>query len=154
MEIWPTGPGGRDLSSELPRWEGERPFLHGGCTRRSAKPRIPTRIGAGTRLAMVPDMDAPTPRQQAGYLRRLLRRGELEVLDPMTGGRTEAMVEVCDKNIRILPLPAASSGLAMDERRWRDLERRLRAALDLEAAEELVRAVELENARERALKAL
>lgn len=104
-------------------------------------------------------MDAPTPRQQAGYLRRLLRRGEIEVLDPHTGCRTEAMVEVCDRHIRLLPLPAEAAGreaanLPADEHRWRDIERRLRASLDLEAAEELVRAIELENARERALKAL
>ena len=30
-------------------------------------------------------MTGPTPRQQAGYLRRLLRRGEVLVLDPRTG---------------------------------------------------------------------
>jgi hypothetical protein len=91
-------------------------------------------------------MIGPTPRQQAGYLRRLLRRGEIEIVDPRTGRALPVIVELCGEVIRIVPVPEdeAVSEISQETLRWAGVLARLRRALALDAAEELVEAVEAE----------
>jgi len=88
-------------------------------------------------------MEGPTPRQQAGYLRRLLRRGDLQVIDPRSGAPLPASVEVDGPLVRLMPA-LASAGPT--EQGWSELLDRLRKAVSLQEAEELVRAVEAELA--------
>ena len=95
-------------------------------------------------------MIGPTPRQQAGYLRRLLRRGEIEVTDPRTGRALPVVVELCGEVIRLVPLSAEDEvveDLPEESLRWAALIARLRRALPLEEAEALVDAVEAEVSR-------
>ena len=94
-------------------------------------------------------MNSPTPRQQAGYLRRLLRRGELRVIDPATGHRVPALVEVRRKLIYLMPVldmaerPDASQ--SAEVQRWSAIHGRLRDCMSLDEAEELLEAIELER---------
>lgn len=95
-------------------------------------------------------MTGPTPRQQAGYLRRLLRRGEVLVLDPRTGRPLPVIVELHGEVIHLLPMAESKDGeipLSEDALRWAGVMARLRRALELEAAEDLVDAVEAETIR-------
>jgi len=100
-------------------------------------------------------MSAPTPRQQAGYLRRLLRRGEIEIVDPTTRRATPVLVELHGEVIRLIPMlespkvEVSVAELPSDEeaRRWSELAARLRRAIALAQAEELVAAVESELGR-------
>jgi hypothetical protein len=95
-------------------------------------------------------MIGPTPRQQAGYLRRLLRRGEIEVTDPRTGRALPVVVELCGEVIRLVPLSPEDEvveDLPEESLRWAALIARLRRALPLEEAEALVDAVEAEVSR-------
>lgn|SRR5262245_32580842 len=97
-------------------------------------------------------MSTPTPRQQAGYLRRLLRRREIEVVDPSTGRAVPVLIELQSDVIRLLPMfespkgdpPVVDLALSDDALRWANLLARLRGALPLAQAEELVSAVEAE----------
>jgi hypothetical protein len=98
-------------------------------------------------------MIPPTPRQNASYLRRLLQRGEIEVVDPATYQPLPAMIEVRGSRVLLLPFgPDTSDAPTAEEREWSYLLERLRKAIDLEEAGELVRAVEIEAARHRALR--
>ena len=95
-------------------------------------------------------MTGPTPRQQAGYLRRLLRRGEVLVLDPRTGRPLPVIVELHGEVIHLLPMAEAKDGeipLSEDALRWAGVMARLRRALEVDAAEDLVEAVEAETIR-------
>jgi len=100
-------------------------------------------------------MSSPTPRQQAGYLRRLLRRGEIEIVDPATRRATPVLVELHGEVIRLIPMlespkvEVSVAELPFDEetRRWSELAARLRRAIALAQAEELVAAVESELGR-------
>jgi hypothetical protein len=99
-------------------------------------------------------MSGPTPRQQAGYLRRLIRRGEVEVIDPTSGKPTSVIVELQGEVIRLVPLLESlkhETSLSVEELtldgdalRWASVMGRLRGALSLEQAEELAAAVEAE----------
>lgn len=97
-------------------------------------------------------MSSPTPRQQAGYLRRLLRRREIEILDPSTGRAVPVLVELQSDVIRLIPMlespksdpPVVDLALSDEALRWANLLARLRGALSLVQAEELVSAVESE----------
>jgi len=94
-------------------------------------------------------MTGPTPRQQAGYLRRLLRRGEIEVCDPRTGRALPVLVELCGDSIRLVPVPPAGDGvdeIPLDALRWASVMARLRRTLSLDDAEALIEAVEAETA--------
>jgi len=94
-------------------------------------------------------MTGPTPRQQAGYLRRLLRRGEIRVLDPKTGRPLPVMIELHGDVIQLIPLAESreQDGEAPDAAlRWAGVLARLRRALALEDAESLADAVESETA--------
>lgn len=94
-------------------------------------------------------MNGPTPRQQAGYLKRLLRRGEIEIVDPLSGRAVPALVSFYGRTIRITPSPERlfeSLGSDVeDERRWNLLFEQLRRSVTLEEAQELVRAIEQER---------
>ncbi|MBM4334649.1 MAG: hypothetical protein FJ108_01880 [Deltaproteobacteria bacterium] len=95
-------------------------------------------------------MTGPTPRQQAGYLRRLLRRGEVVVRDVRSGRALPVIVELQGDVISLLPIAEAadSAGSAPQEAlRWAGVMSRLRRALPLEDAEDLVDAVEAEAGR-------
>jgi hypothetical protein len=100
-------------------------------------------------------MSSPTPRQQAGYLRRLLRRGEIEVADPSSGRPLPAIVELHGDVIRIVPMlesPKAEvqvTDLAFteDAQAFSAVVARLRRALTLEQIEEIAAAVEAELSR-------
>jgi hypothetical protein len=103
-------------------------------------------------------MTTPSPRQQAGYLRRLLRRGEIEVVDPASGSAVPVMVELRADVIRLVPmLESPKSDVAAvapeeppfdaDAPRWAELGERLRRVVSLAHAEELVAAVEAEIGR-------
>lgn len=100
-------------------------------------------------------MSAPTPRQQAGYLRRLIRRGEIEVVDPSTGRAIPAMIELHADVIRIVPMlesPKADVQIADiafsdDAAAFAAVVARLRRALTLEQIEEIAAAVEAEANR-------
>ncbi len=98
-------------------------------------------------------MTGPSPRQQAGYIKRLLRRGELEVIDPISGRSVAALVSLMGRTIRIIPSPEhlfdGSKSDADDKDRWSVMLGRLRDSLTLEEAEELLRAVEYERRQER-----
>ena len=98
-------------------------------------------------------MTGPSPRQQAGYIKRLLRRGELEVIDPVSGRTVAALVSLAGRTIRIIPAPEhfvdGSKTDENDEARWNVMLGRLRDSLTLEEAEELLRAVEYERRQER-----
>jgi hypothetical protein len=90
-------------------------------------------------------MGEPTPRQQAGYLRRLLRRGVLVVIDPHSGSPAAVSVELEDDCVRLLPsLAPGTAPEDPEERRWAELLDRLRRRIGLREAEELVCAVEAE----------
>ncbi len=97
-------------------------------------------------------MNAPTPRQQAGYLKRLLRRGEIEIFDPLSGRAVPALVSVYGRTIRITPSPErlfeSLKFDVEDESRWDVLFERLRRSVTLEEAQELVRAIEHERRSE------
>src|SRR5262249_2427660 len=100
-------------------------------------------------------MSSPTPRQQAGYLRRLLRRGEIEVSDPSSGRVLPAIVELHGDVIRIVPMVESPKAevrgpdLAFTDhaRAFSAVGARLRRALTLEQIEELASAVEAELSR-------
>ncbi len=98
-------------------------------------------------------MTGPSPRQQAGYLKRLLRRGEIEVVDPSSGRPVPALVSLSGRTIRIIPSPERlfdSVGTeGGDESRWQLLFGRLRESVTLVEAEELIRAVEYERRSKR-----
>ncbi len=97
-------------------------------------------------------MSTPTPRQQAGYLRRLLRRGEIEIIDPSSGRAVPVLVELQADVIRLVPMfespkgetPVVDVPLSDEAARWGTVLARLRGALPLAQAEELVAAVEVE----------
>ena len=92
-------------------------------------------------------MTGPTPRQQAGYLRRLVRRGEIRVLDPRTGRPLPVIIELHGDVIHLIPIADAPDhdAHAPDEAlRWAGLLARLRRVLALEDAESLADAVESE----------
>ncbi len=93
-------------------------------------------------------MISPTPRQQAGYLRRLVRRGELQIVDPKTGHPVQALIEIDGDTVRLTPvIPRQISDL--EEMRsssgWNALMERLRATTSFEEAEEIICAVEFEH---------
>jgi hypothetical protein len=100
-------------------------------------------------------MSSPSPRQQAGYLRRLLRRGEIEVIDPATGRAAPVMVELHGTVIRLVPMLESAktetrvTELSFDDDAplWASLLARLRRAVTLAQAEELTAAVESELGR-------
>ena len=95
-------------------------------------------------------MIGPTPRQQAGYLRRLLRRGELVVLDPRSDRLLPVVVELHGDTIQLVPiagLPDQDGQVSQDALRWAGVLARLRRALALEDAEDLADAVETEAGR-------
>ena len=95
-------------------------------------------------------MNAPTPRQQAGYLRRLLRRGEVRVVDPTNGRRVPAVVELRGEVIRLIPVlePAARSDPpSRADLRWSSIQARMRECMTLDEAEELLAAVVAEADR-------
>jgi hypothetical protein len=99
-------------------------------------------------------MNGPTPRQQAGYLRRLLRRGELQLLDPRTRRPLAVAVELREDVIALVPAlepldAAACAGTCAGEeqRRWGAVLAGLRALLEIGEAEELLAAIELERMR-------
>ena len=98
-------------------------------------------------------MTEPSPRQQAGYIKRLLRRGEIEIVDPSSGRPVPALVSLSGRKIRIIPSPERlfeSAGTeGGDDSRWQLLFGRLRESVTLEEAEELIRAVEYERRRKR-----
>ena len=108
----------------------------------------------GPSLAQLPErMSSPTPRQQAGYLRRLLRRREIEVIDPSNGRAVPVLVELMADVIRLVPMfespkseaPVVDVPLDDDALRWASVLARLRGALPLAQAEELAAAVEAET---------
>lgn len=95
-------------------------------------------------------MTGPTPRQQAGYLRRLLRRGEVLVLDPRSGRPLPVIVELHGDVIHLLPMAEAKESeipLSEEALRWAAVVARLRRALEVDAAEDLADAVEAETIR-------
>jgi hypothetical protein len=95
-------------------------------------------------------MTGPTPRQQAGYLRRLLRRGEIEVLDPRSGRVLPVIVELHGEVVRLVPIAEPEdqqSRVPEDALRWAGVLARLRRALALDDAEDLADAVETEAGR-------
>jgi hypothetical protein len=95
-------------------------------------------------------MTGPTPRQQAGYLRRLLRRGEILVLDPRSGRPVPVIIELHGEVIHLVPMPESKDGeipLSEDALRWAGVLARLRRALELDDAEDLIDAVEAEAGR-------
>jgi hypothetical protein len=96
-------------------------------------------------------MTGPTPRQQAGYLRRLLRRGEILVLDPRSGRALPVIIELHGDVIHLVPIAEPKdddSSISEDALRWAGVMARLRRALALEDAEDLVDAVEAETGRQ------
>ncbi|HKC50040.1 MAG TPA: hypothetical protein VKF60_04550 [Myxococcota bacterium] len=100
-------------------------------------------------------MPSPSLRQQAGYLRRLLRRGEIEIVDPGTGRAAQAIVELQADVIRIVPMlesPKVEVGVtdlafADDASAFASIVARLRRALTLEQLEEIAAAIETELRR-------
>jgi hypothetical protein len=102
-------------------------------------------------------MQGPTPRQQAGYLRRLLRRGALEILDPSSRQPLPVTVELHGQVVRILPLLGGRQGpaaLPPGEQRWFRVLNRLRSAMTLEEAEQLATAVEIESTKAAAIESI
>lgn len=98
-------------------------------------------------------MTEPSPRQQAGYLKRLLRRGEIEIVDSSSGRPVSALVSLSGRTIRITPSPErlfeSTTTEGGDESRWQLLLGQLRESVTLEEAEELIRAVHYERRRKR-----
>lgn len=97
-------------------------------------------------------MSGPTPRQQAGYLRRLLRRGEIEVLDPGSGRALAVIVELQGDVIRLVPEPRSpelETEISADALRWAGVLARLRSLLSLAEAEDLVDLLQSEAGRGR-----
>jgi hypothetical protein len=100
-------------------------------------------------------MSGPTPRQQAGYLRRLLRRGEIEVVEPSSGRPIAAMIELHADVIRIVPMlespkvevGVSESPFSEDAAAFAAIVARLRRVLSLEQIEEIASAVEAEAGR-------
>jgi hypothetical protein len=92
-------------------------------------------------------MIEPTPRQQAGYLRRLLRRGAIAVIDPHSGAALPTAVEIEGEVIQLLPARGVSGASDPVAQRWELVLERLRKAMTLAEAEELVGAVEDERSR-------
>jgi hypothetical protein len=93
-------------------------------------------------------MTEPTSRQKAGYLRRLLRRGEIVVIDPRSGAPLAAAVELEGEVVQLLPALVGSQVSADPEQAgWSLVLERLRKTLSLAEAEELAGAVEAERAR-------
>jgi hypothetical protein len=93
-------------------------------------------------------MNEPTPRQQAGYLRRLLRRGAIEVIDSRSGTALPTAVELAGDIVQLLPtLAGAPSEPDPEGQRWERLLERLRKAISVEDAEALASAVEEERSR-------
>jgi hypothetical protein len=93
-------------------------------------------------------MSEPTPRQLAGFLRRLLRRGAVLVIDPRSRTAVPASVELDGEQIHVLPLLGAlSCSSDPEEQRWAAVLERLRKAMSPGEAEELASAVEAERAR-------
>jgi hypothetical protein len=108
----------------------------------------------GPSLAQAPErMSTPTPRQQAGYLRRLLRRREIEVIDASNGRAVPVLVELVADVIRLVPMfespksepPVVDLALDDEALRWASVLTRLRGALPLAQADELAAAVEAET---------
>jgi hypothetical protein len=136
----------RGEGSGVPTVAGE---LRTGPAAERAAPAAP-----GPSLALEPArMSTPTPRQQAGYLRRLLRRGEIEIIDPSSGRAVPVLVELQAEVIRLVPMfespkgetPIVDLPLSDEAARWGTVFARLRGALPLAQAEELVSAVEAES---------
>ncbi len=95
-------------------------------------------------------MTGPTPRQQAGYLRRILRRGEIRVLDPRSGRPLPVIIELHGDVIHLVPIaepPDQDGQIPQDALRWAGVLARLRRALSIEDAEDLADAVEAEALR-------
>lgn len=95
-------------------------------------------------------MTGPTPRQQAGYLRRLLRRGEVIIRDVRTSRALPVIVELHGDVIHLVPIAEASdhdADVPQDALRWAGVLSRLRRALTLGDAEDLADAVEAETGR-------
>ena len=90
-------------------------------------------------------MNEPTPRQQAGYLRRLLRRGAVQVIDPRSGTPLPTGVELEGEVVHLVP--ALGGPPEPVEQRWASVLERLRKTMSLPEAEELVAAVEAERSR-------
>jgi hypothetical protein len=93
-------------------------------------------------------MSEPTPRQKAGYLRRLLRRGEIVVIDPRSAAPLNTNVDLEGDVVQLLPA-FGSAPLPADPEQpgWSLVLERLRKTLSLAEAEELASAVEAERAR-------
>jgi hypothetical protein len=135
----------RDKGSGVPRIAGSLPA--------EGRAEGAARAAGGPSLAHVPErMSSPTPRQQAGYLRRLLRRREIEVIDPSSGRSVPVLVELIADVIRLVPMfespkaemPVVDLPLDDEALRWAGVLARLRAVLPLASAEELAAAVEAE----------
>jgi len=92
-------------------------------------------------------MIEPTPRQQAGYLRRLLRRGAIAVLDPHSGAPVPAAVEIDGEVIQLIPARDLAGEGDPTSQRWALVLERLRKAMTLAEAEELAGVIEEERAR-------
>lgn len=92
-------------------------------------------------------MIEPTLRQQAGYLRRLLRRGAIVVIDPQSGAPVPTAVEIDADVIQLLPSRGISAGTDPASLGWALVLERLRKNLTLAEAEELAGAVEAEQSR-------
>jgi hypothetical protein len=94
-------------------------------------------------------MNGPTPRQQAGYLKRLLRRGEIEIVDPLSGRAVPVLVSLHGRTIRLTPSPERLFETVKpdveDESGWHLLFERIRQSVTLEEARELVQAIEHER---------
>src|SRR5512144_2464955 len=138
------------------RFRGEGSGIHTVAGELRAEPSAERAAAAapGPSLALEPGrMSTPTPRQQAGYLRRLLRRGEIEIIDPSTGRAVPVLVELQGDVIRLVPMfespkgetPIVDLPLSDDAARWATVFARLRGALPLAQAEELAAAVEAET---------
>jgi hypothetical protein len=92
-------------------------------------------------------MTEPTSRQKAGYLRRLLRRGEIVVIDPRSGAPLATAVELVGEVVQLLPALGAPLGGDPEQAGWSLVLERLRKTVSLAEAEELAGAVETERAR-------
>lgn len=92
-------------------------------------------------------MIEPTPRQQAGYLRRLLRRGAIVVVDAESGAVVPTAVEIDGSVIRLHPSRGIGASADPASEHWVLVLERLRKSMTLAEAEELVTAVETERAQ-------
>ena len=79
----------------------------------------------------------------------MLRRGEIRVIDPATGRRVPALVELRDPVIRLIPLLESQEDapLSRELLRWSAIQARLRKCMTLADAEVLLAAVEVESER-------